>query len=116
MANSFNVTIAEAALWSLQDAESFKSNYTDSVQAALWADDLLASSIKAISQDPDRYRYNAMLADKGISIRERLDPDNQYRCLYDFDEQMVSLRSCFLLALSKILRKCFTDILLLNRC
>jgi hypothetical protein len=35
----------------------------------------------------DRYRYNAMLADKGISIRERLDPDNQYRCLYDFDEQ-----------------------------
>jgi hypothetical protein len=29
---------------------------------------------------------------------------------------MVSLRSCFLLALSKILRKCFTDILLLNRC
>ena len=55
MANSFNVTIAEAALWSLQD--------------------------------PDRYRYNAMLADKGISIRERLDPDNQYRCLYDFDEQ-----------------------------
>ena len=86
MANSFNVTIAEAALWSLLDADSFKSNYTDSVQAALWADDLLASSIKAISQDPDRYRYNAMLADKGISIRERLDPDNQYRCVYDFDE------------------------------
>ncbi|WP_032250922.1 hypothetical protein, partial [Escherichia coli] len=52
-----------------------------------WADDLLASSVKAISQDPARYRYNAMLADKGISIRERLDPDNQYRCLYDFDEQ-----------------------------
>ena len=22
-----------------------------------------------------------------ISIRERVDPDNQYRCLYDFDEQ-----------------------------
>lgn len=87
MANSFNVTIAEAALWSLQDAESFKSNYTDSVQAASWADDSLASSVKAISQDPARYRYNAMLADKGISIRERLDPDNQYRCLYDFDEQ-----------------------------
>lgn len=86
MANSFNVTIAEAALWSLQDAESFKSNYMDSVQAALWADELLASSIKAISQDPARYRYNTMLADKGIPIRERLDTDNQYRCLYDFDE------------------------------
>jgi hypothetical protein len=76
----------------------------------------LASSIKAISQDPDRYRYNAMLADKGISIRERLDPDNQYRCLYDFDEQNGVIEILLLLALSKILRKCFTDILLLNRC
>lgn len=87
MENAFNVVIAEAALWSLQDAESFKSNYIGSAQAAAWADGLLAASVKAISQDPVRYRHNAMLADKGISIRERLDVDDQYRCLYDVDEQ-----------------------------
>ncbi len=60
---------AETALWSLQDVESFKINFMSSVQAAAFVDELLLSSVRAISEDPKRYRPNQMLADNGLLIR-----------------------------------------------
>lgn len=87
MAHSYTITLAETALWSLQDIESFKINCMNSKQAAKFIDNLLLSSLEAISEDPERYRPNQMLADKGVLIRERIDIDSQYRCLYEFDEQ-----------------------------
>lgn len=87
MDHPYTITLAETALWSLQDIESFKTHYMSSEQAATFIDNLLLSSLKAISEDPKRFRPNQMLADKGILIRERIDVDSQYRCLYEFDAQ-----------------------------
>ncbi|MDO7832308.1 type II toxin-antitoxin system RelE/ParE family toxin [Providencia sp. CRE-138-0111] len=58
-----------------------------SIQAAAFVDELLLSSVKAISEDPKPYRPNQMLADNGLLIREWIDITNQYRCLYEFDKQ-----------------------------
>ncbi|SQA98647.1 Uncharacterised protein [Cedecea neteri] len=52
-------------------------------EAAKRIDDLLLRSVSAISLDPARYRFNGILADKGIRILEWLDTDNEYRCFYD---------------------------------
>lgn len=83
-----NIRVSETALWSLKDAESFKLSCTNnSENAAVFIDQLFDSAIDAISQDPTRYRYNAMLADKGIAIRERIDVNSQFRCLYEFNEE-----------------------------
>lgn len=88
MKKPLDILFSETAIWSLKDAESFKLNYTqNSQEAALFIDDLFNSTVTAISQDPTRYRYNAMLADKGILIRERIDIDSQFRCLYEFNQQ-----------------------------
>ncbi|MBQ0268220.1 MULTISPECIES: type II toxin-antitoxin system RelE/ParE family toxin [Providencia] len=87
MEQPYTVTLAETALWSLQDVESFKINFMSSVQAAAFVDELLLSSVRAISEDPKRYRPNQMLADNGLLIRERIDAISQYRCLYEFDMQ-----------------------------
>lgn len=83
-----NIRVSETALWSLKDAESFKlSCINNSETAAVFIDQLFDSAIDAISQDPTRYRYNAMLADKGIAIHERIDVNSQFRCLYEFNEE-----------------------------
>lgn len=91
MDHRYTITLAETALWSLQDIESFKIHYMNSEQAAEFIDNLLLSSLKAISEDPKRYRPNQMLANKGVLIRERIDIDSQYRCLYELDEQTNSV-------------------------
>lgn len=80
------IIITETALWSLEDAESYKTNYMLAKEASLFIDNLLDSAISAISEDPSRYRYNHELSNKGVSIRERIDLDRQYKCLYDFNE------------------------------
>ncbi|MEX6395694.1 hypothetical protein AB6E88_00675 [Providencia hangzhouensis] len=38
MEQPYTVTLAETALWSLQDVESFKINFMSSVQAAAFVD------------------------------------------------------------------------------
>lgn len=87
MNTNYNITLAPSALWSLQDAESFKLASCEPQEAGRFIDNILSRTIEAISQDPARYRYNTMLADKGIAIRERIDIDSQFRCLYEFDEK-----------------------------
>ncbi len=84
MAN-FKVVVTESALWSLQDAESFKSSLVGRDVAAKWADGLLLSTEEVLSEDPERYRYCAQLSDRAVAIRERFDPDSGFRCLYDLD-------------------------------
>ncbi|MCY0802169.1 MULTISPECIES: hypothetical protein [Providencia] len=41
-----------------------------SIQAAAFVDELLLSSVKAISEDLKPYRPNQMLANNGLLIRE----------------------------------------------
>ncbi|MDV5234374.1 hypothetical protein RZ766_006510 [Providencia rettgeri] len=41
-----------------------------SIQAAAFVDELLLSSVKAISEDRKPYRPNQMLANSGLLIRE----------------------------------------------
>ena len=82
---NFKVVVAESAVWSLQDAESFKSPLIGREAAAEWADGLLLSSIEVLSEDPERYRYCAQLSELGVAIRERFDPESGFRCLYDLD-------------------------------
>ncbi|MEQ9773362.1 type II toxin-antitoxin system RelE/ParE family toxin [Pectobacterium jejuense] len=87
MASSYTIKVAPAAVWSLQDAESYKSHYIGIEQAATWSESLFLTSIQAISKDPARYRHNAILSDKGIALRERLSTEDDFRCLYDVDEE-----------------------------
>ncbi|KHT26605.1 hypothetical protein [Pectobacterium carotovorum] len=87
MASSYTIKVAPTAVWSLQDAESYKSHYIGIEQAATWSESLFLTSIQAISQDPARYRHNAILSAKGIALRERLSIEDDFRCLYDVDEE-----------------------------
>lgn len=77
------ITLTDTAFKSLQDIEFFKSQFIIGPDAAaIFIDSLLSRSISAISDDPQRYRFNGFLADKGIRIREWLDVDKEYRCFY----------------------------------
>lgn len=77
------VELAGTAVISLQDLEFFKAQFIVHAEAAKLIDSLLIRSVAAISQDPARYHFNGILADKGIRIREWLDTENDYRCFYD---------------------------------
>ncbi|HDM8302820.1 TPA: type II toxin-antitoxin system RelE/ParE family toxin [Yersinia enterocolitica] len=83
------IIISPAAEWTLQDIESFKSATMGPFKAGEFVDNLLISSITAISEDPVRYRFNSMLSDSGVQLRERLDPGSEYRVIYDYDGQTV---------------------------
>ncbi|CNI14002.1 type II toxin-antitoxin system RelE/ParE family toxin [Yersinia pekkanenii] len=85
------IIISPAAEWTLKDIESFKSGTMGPVKAGEFVDNLLISSITAISEDPIRYRFNSMLSDSGVQFRERLDPDSEYRVIYDYDGQTVEI-------------------------
>ncbi len=91
MPKTFSVIISPAAEWCLQDIESFKMDSIGAIKAAEFADNLLISNVTAIVEDPKRYRYNGMLADKGFLFRERLDAQNEYRTIYDFDDSQVQI-------------------------
>lgn len=69
----------------LEDIESFKSGTIGHQLAANFVDNLLIESVVNITQDPQRYRFNAYLLDRGLRLRERLDVEGEYRVLYDFD-------------------------------
>ncbi|MCC5826373.1 type II toxin-antitoxin system RelE/ParE family toxin [Alkalimonas sp.] len=68
------------ALRCLQDIESWQAAFKGPEAAAVWVDDYLQQSVQAILAAPDRYRFNALLADYGLMLRERLDQD--HRLLY----------------------------------
>ncbi|WP_392432462.1 type II toxin-antitoxin system RelE/ParE family toxin [Yersinia sp. HM-2024] len=85
------IIISPAAEWTLQDIESFKSATMGPVKAGEFVDNLLISSITAISEDPVCYRFNSMLSDSGVQLRERLDPDSEYRVIYDYDGQTAEI-------------------------
>ena len=57
----------------------------------VFVDNLLLSSLAAIADDPARYRFNAVLAGMGVRLHERLDPDSEYRVIYDYDGQTVEI-------------------------
>jgi len=48
-------------------------------------------SVDNISQDPERYRYNAYLSERGLLLRERLDVEGEYRVLYDFVDNTIQI-------------------------
>jgi len=91
MSPQFKVSIAPLAEWTLKDIESFKSTTIDAKLAAEFVDALLMDSVAAIMQDPERYRFSHLLSQRGLNLRERLDPNSDYRVLYDFDGKNVQI-------------------------
>ncbi|WP_317692500.1 type II toxin-antitoxin system RelE/ParE family toxin [Serratia sp. UGAL515B_01] len=85
MSNQFSVVVAPMAQHCLEDIESYKSATIGQLQAASFVDNLLTESVANITEDPQRYRFNAYLSDRGLMLRERLDVEGEYRVLYDFD-------------------------------
>lgn len=85
----YNVEIAETALWTLEDIESFNAERIGAQQAASLADKLLTDSVRTLEVDPTRYRFSARLANKGLNLRERITPDGKYIVIYDFDGENV---------------------------
>ena len=91
MSQKYQVLISPLAEQCLKDIESYKSGTVGAQQAATIVDNLLMESVAKIVQDPERYRYNVYLADRGLLLRERLDVDGEYRVLYDFDGSAVHI-------------------------
>lgn len=85
MSSQFTVLIAPIALQCLENIESYRSGFIGPQQAASFVDTLLTESVANIVEDPRRYRFNALLSDRGLMLRERLDVESEYRVLYDFD-------------------------------
>ncbi|MEG3132377.1 type II toxin-antitoxin system RelE/ParE family toxin [Rouxiella sp. T17] len=91
MSQSYQFDISQTALVSLQDIESFKTVSMGTEGAAEFTDGLLRDSLAAIAEDPERYRINGMLAEMGLSLRERIDPSSQYRVFYDIEGSTVEI-------------------------
>jgi mRNA-degrading endonuclease RelE of RelBE toxin-antitoxin system len=85
VSNQFSVVVAPLAYQCLADIESYKSGTIGQQQAANFVDNLLTESVTNISEDPERYRFNVYLSDRGLMLRERLDVEGEYRVIYDFD-------------------------------
>lgn len=86
-----DIIVSPAAEWSLKDIESFKSGTIGPANAGEFVDNLLLSSLSAIAEDPTCYRFNAMLSGYGVQLRERLDPDSEYRVIYDCDDKTIEI-------------------------
>ncbi|WP_455845892.1 type II toxin-antitoxin system RelE/ParE family toxin [Pantoea agglomerans] len=91
MSQQFNVIIAPMAVQSLSDIESYKSGFIGTQRAMELVDFLLDDAIEAIEKDPTRYRFNFLLQNRGMLLRERLDVENEYRVLYDFDGKNIEI-------------------------
>ncbi|MGP2462772.1 type II toxin-antitoxin system RelE/ParE family toxin [Pantoea ananatis] len=91
MSQRYQVLISPLAEQCLKDIESYKSGTAGAQQAATMVDNLLMESVSKIVQDPEIYRYNVYLADRGLLLRERLDVDGEYRVLYDFDGSSIHI-------------------------
>lgn len=91
MSKQYQVSIAPLAEQCLRDIESYKCGTVGAHQAAIFVDNLLMESVAYIMQDPERYRYNAFLSERGLLLRERLDVEGEYRVLYDFDGNSINI-------------------------
>lgn len=91
MSEQYQVVIAPLAEQCLKDIESYKSGTVGAQQAAAFVDNLLMDSVVKISQDPERYRYNAYLSERGLLLRERLDVEGEYRVLYDVLDNTIQI-------------------------
>lgn len=91
MSDQFSVEVAPVAYQCLQDIESYKSGTIGARHAADLVDKLLMDSVKNIMEEPERYRFNAHLSDRGLKLRERLDGDSEYRVLYEFNGQHITI-------------------------
>ncbi|MCW2478526.1 type II toxin-antitoxin system RelE/ParE family toxin [Candidatus Symbiopectobacterium sp. NZEC135] len=91
MSNSFSIVVAPLAQQCLADIESYKSGTVGAQEAANFVDNLLMGSVANIIQDPERYRFNVYLSDRGLMLRERLDVEGEYRVLYDFDGKNIEI-------------------------
>lgn len=89
--DQFTVVVAPVALQCLENIESFKSWTIGAELAASFVDNLLTESVANITQESNRYRFNAYLLDRGLMLRERLDVDGEYRVLYDFDGTTIEI-------------------------
>lgn len=78
----FTVEVTESAFRCLADIESFKIESMGIEEAANFTETLLSDAIKHIKEDPERYRFNPILADFGLKVRERIDLKG-YRILYE---------------------------------
>ena len=85
MSKQYSTVVAPLALQCLADIGSYKSGTIGAQQAASFVDNLLTDSVANIIQDPERYRFNVYLSDRGFMLRERLGVEGEYRVLYDFD-------------------------------
>ena len=91
MSKQYSIEVAPMAQQCLQDIESYKGGTIGAQRAAELVDNLLMDSVKNIMEDPERYRFNAHLADRGLMLRERLDVESEYRVLYDFDGEHIEI-------------------------
>lgn len=91
MSKQYQVSIAPLAEQCLKDIESYKCGTVGAQQAASFVENLLLESVANITQDPEMYRYNVYLSDRGLMLRERLDVEGEYRVLYDFDGSTIDI-------------------------
>lgn len=91
MSKQYLIEIAPMANQCLQDIESYKSGTIGTQRAAELVDKLLMDSVENIMEDPERYRFNAHLSDRGLMLRERLDVESEYRVLYDFNGEHIEI-------------------------
>ncbi|MDV7102804.1 type II toxin-antitoxin system RelE/ParE family toxin [Vibrio sp. TH_r3] len=75
------VVFTEMAVNSLLEMESLGVENDSEEQVAVFTDGLVDRNFDAISENPERYRFNAILLDFGIKFQER--SDSSYRCLYE---------------------------------
>lgn len=91
MPQNLEIIISPTAVWSLQEIESYKIRYIGAPQAAIFVDDMLSTTVSAVTQNPSLYRFNVELSDMGVQVREKLLHDGQYRALYTFDGQSIEV-------------------------
>jgi plasmid stabilization system protein ParE len=91
VSEQYQVVIAPLAEHCLREIESYKSGTVGAQQAAAFVDNLLMDSVEKILQDPERYRYNAYLSERGVMLRERLDTEGDYRVLYDLQGDTIQI-------------------------
>ncbi|EAR9444220.1 type II toxin-antitoxin system RelE/ParE family toxin [Salmonella enterica] len=91
MSKQYSIEVAPIAYECLRDIESYKSGTIGTQSAAELVDKLLNDSVKNIMEDPERYRFNAHLSERGLMLRERLDVESEYRVLYDFNGEHIEI-------------------------
>ncbi|BGI52278.1 MAG: hypothetical protein HamCj_06310 [Candidatus Hamiltonella defensa (Ceratovacuna japonica)] len=83
------VYVTESAFRCLSDIESFKMESMGIKEATHFTEALLLDAVKYLQEAPERYRFNPVLADFGLRVRERHDQKRGYRILYEIREHSI---------------------------